>query len=252
MRHYKGNSAATALDVAIERKDGDMGTVSLRKLTAAFLAAMLAACVGGVAFAQKAFAADLSAGQASALAAQAVKVKASYKETFVLKDSSHKATFTMSTKKVLRKTADGRKMYQVTLKKYVSKNKKYDAEVPAIVDFTDKRFGKDSTAAWEKWPSGNVTGIAPGAFKSCKSTTLSIWSLRLTKKGVKNSLKGSKITTVEVPKELLKTYKRYFTKANCGKKVKVVAFSGDYADYPDGGANPYNSLMNSYWLGLDM
>jgi len=43
-----------------------MGTVSLRKLTAVFLAAMLAMCIGGVVFAQKAFAAaDLSAGQAS-------------------------------------------------------------------------------------------------------------------------------------------------------------------------------------------
>lgn len=44
---------------------------------------------------------------------------------------------------------------------------------------------------------------------------------KLTKKGVKKSLKGSKVKTVKVKKSKVKKYKRYFTKKNCGRKVKV-------------------------------
>lgn len=48
-----------------------------------------------------------------------------------------------------------------------------------------------------------------------KSTT------KLTKKGVKKSLKSSKVKTVKVKKSKVKKYKKYFTKKNCGRKVKV-------------------------------
>ena len=44
---------------------------------------------------------------------------------------------------------------------------------------------------------------------------------RLTKSGVKKSLKGSSIKTVKVKKSKVKKYKKYFTKKNCGRKVKV-------------------------------
>ena len=44
---------------------------------------------------------------------------------------------------------------------------------------------------------------------------------KLTKKGVKKSLKGSKVKTVKVKKSKVKKYKKYFTKKNCGRKVKV-------------------------------
>lgn len=44
---------------------------------------------------------------------------------------------------------------------------------------------------------------------------------KLTKKGVKKSLKGSKVKTVKVKKSKVKKYKKFFTKKNCGRKVKV-------------------------------
>ena len=67
----------------------------------------------------------------------------------------------------------------------------------------------------------NVVGIASKAFAKSKCKTLTIKSKMLTKAGVKNSLKGSKVTTVKVPSSKVKTYKKYFTKANCGKTVTV-------------------------------
>jgi len=67
----------------------------------------------------------------------------------------------------------------------------------------------------------NVVGIASKAFAKSKCKTLTIKSKMLTKAGVKNSLKGSKVTTVKVPSSKVKTYKKYFTKSNCGKKVTV-------------------------------
>jgi hypothetical protein len=95
-----------------------------------------------------------------------------------------------------------------------------------------------------------VTTIAPGAFKNCSSTTITLPSTigkikknafkgskaktlivktkKLTKKKVKGSLKGSKVKTVKVKvgnkkanKKYVKKYKKIFTKKNAGKKVKV-------------------------------
>ena len=48
-----------------------------------------------------------------------------------------------------------------------------------------------------------------------KSTT------KLTKKGVKKSLKGSKVKTVKVKKSKVRKYRKFFTKKNAGKRVKV-------------------------------
>ena len=44
---------------------------------------------------------------------------------------------------------------------------------------------------------------------------------KLSKKGVKKSLKGSKVKTVKVKKSKVRKYKKYFTKKNAGKKVTV-------------------------------
>ena len=44
---------------------------------------------------------------------------------------------------------------------------------------------------------------------------------KLSKKGDKKSLKGSKVKTVKVKKSKVRKYKKYFTKKNCGRKVKV-------------------------------
>ena len=71
--------------------------------------------------------------------------------------------------------------------------------------------------------------IKKGTFNTYKKTkTLEIRSKKLTKKSVKGSLKGSKITTIKVKvgkakanKKYVKKYKKFFTKKNAGKKVKV-------------------------------
>ena len=44
---------------------------------------------------------------------------------------------------------------------------------------------------------------------------------KLTKSGVKRSLKGSSVKTVKVKKSKVKKYKKYFKKSNSGRKVKV-------------------------------
>ena len=70
--------------------------------------------------------------------------------------------------------------------------------------------------------SYKVTSIGAKAFaKAKKLKKLTITSTNLTKAGVKNSLKSSKVTTVKVPKKKYSTYKKYFTKSNCGKSVTV-------------------------------
>jgi len=59
-------------------------------------------------------------------------------------------------------------------------------------------------------------------YKDSKLKTLYIKNTtKLSKKGVKKSLKGSSVKTVKVKKSKVKKYKKYFSKKNCGKKVKV-------------------------------
>ena len=64
-----------------------------------------------------------------------------------------------------------------------------------------------------------------GTYAYTKDSSLKTIYIRntvsLTKKGVKKSLKGSKVKTVKVKKSKVKKYKKYFTKKNCGRKVKV-------------------------------
>ena len=65
--------------------------------------------------------------------------------------------------------------------------------------------------------------ISPYTFyKDKKLKTIKInKTTKLTKSGVKKSLKGSKVKTVKVKKSKIKKYKKYFTKKNCGRRVKV-------------------------------
>ena len=72
-----------------------------------------------------------------------------------------------------------------------------------------------SSAALSKIGSYTFSGDKNLKTISIKNTT------KLTKKGVKKSLKGSKVKTVKVKKSKVKKYKKYFTKKNCGRKVKV-------------------------------
>jgi len=91
-----------------------------------------------------------------------------------------------------------------------------------------KTIGANAFAGCTKLSSFTITSkylskIGTYAFnKDSKLKTLYFkYTTKLTKKGVKKSLKGSKVKTVKVKKSKVKKYKKYFTKKNCGRKVKV-------------------------------
>ena len=71
--------------------------------------------------------------------------------------------------------------------------------------------------------SKSLKKIGAYAFNADKAlTTLQVKkTTKLTKSGVKKSLKGSSVKTVKVKKSKVKKYKKIFKKKNCGKKVKV-------------------------------
>ena len=71
--------------------------------------------------------------------------------------------------------------------------------------------------------SKSLKKIGAYAFNADKAlTTLQVKkTTKLTKSGVKNSLKGSSVKTVKVKKSKVKKFKKIFKKKNCGKKVKV-------------------------------
>lgn len=74
----------------------------------------------------------------------------------------------------------------------------------------------------------NIKSLAPGAFRGSKVKTITIKSKKLTKKSVKNSLKGCKAKKVTIRikvgnkklnKKYVAKYKKIFSKKNVGKKV---------------------------------
>ena len=72
-------------------------------------------------------------------------------------------------------------------------------------------------------PKG-VTSIGKNAlYGASKVKTLTVNSKKLTKSSVKGALAGSKVTTVKVPKSMLKSYAKVFAKSVVGKSVKVRA-----------------------------
>ena len=94
-----------------------------------------------------------------------------------------------------------------------AKNKK-SVTIPASVKLNGKTY--------------EVNKIKAKAFKKSKAKKLTIKTKKLSKSRVKGSLKGSKIKKVKVKvgkkktnKKYVKKYRKYFTKKNCGKKVKV-------------------------------
>ena len=91
-----------------------------------------------------------------------------------------------------------------------------------------KTIGTNAFARCSKLSSFTITSsvlskIGPTAFyKDTKLKTIYIKNTtKLTKAGVKKSLKGSSVKTVKVKKSKVKKYKKYFTKKNAGRKVKV-------------------------------
>ena len=91
-----------------------------------------------------------------------------------------------------------------------------------------KTIGSNAFARSPKLSSFTISSkvlskIGTYAFaKDSKLKTISLKkTTKLSKKGVKKSLKSSKVKTVKVKKSKVRKYKRYFTKKNCGRKVKV-------------------------------
>ncbi len=68
-----------------------------------------------------------------------------------------------------------------------------------------------------------LSKIGPYAFNGDKLLTkINLkYTTKLTKAGIKNSLKGSSVQIVKVKKKKIKIYKKIFKTKNCGKKVKV-------------------------------
>ena len=91
-----------------------------------------------------------------------------------------------------------------------------------------KTIGNNAFARCPKLSSFTVSStvlwkIGTYAFaKDSKLKTLFIKNTtKLTKKGVKKSLKSSSVKTVKVKKSKVSKYRKFFTKKNCGRKVKV-------------------------------
>lgn len=91
-----------------------------------------------------------------------------------------------------------------------------------------KTIGSNAFAYCPKLSSFTVTSkvlnkIGSYAFnKDGRLKTLNIKKTKkLSKSGVKNSLKGSSVKTVKVKKSKVRKYKKYFKKKNSGRKVKV-------------------------------
>ena len=114
--------------------------------------------------------------------------------------------------------------YQVT--------KAATAKAAGAVTFTKAKNAKSVTIpATVKLKDGktyDVTQIGAKAFAASKATKVTVKTRKLSKKTVKNSLKGSKVKTVIVKvgkkkenKTYVKNYKKIFTKKIAGKKVTV-------------------------------
>ena len=133
----------------------------------------------------------------------------------------------------ITKLASGSAAGTVTLT--LAKNQK-SLTVPATVKIQGKTY-KVTTAGAKAFTgskirtvtfSKNIKTIAAKAFQGSPAAKIVLKTKNLTKKSVKNSLKSSKITTIQVKvgtasqnKTYIKKYTQYFTKANAGKAVTV-------------------------------
>lgn len=102
-----------------------------------------------------------------------------------------------------------KKLKKITLGKNVS-------QIPAKAFYKQKKL-KTLTIL-----STKINKIGSSAFAGCdKLTTFTLKSKKLSKKSVKNSLKGSKLKSIKTMSSLKKKYKKLFTKKNAGRKVKI-------------------------------
>ena len=101
---------------------------------------------------------------------------------------------------------------------------KIDGVTYKVTSIDAKAFANNKTVTTVVIGS-NITSIEKGAFSGAKKLkTITLKSGKLTKKSVKNCLKGSAVTTIQLKgnaKKQYAKYVKYFTKTNCGKKVVI-------------------------------
>lgn len=101
---------------------------------------------------------------------------------------------------------------------------KIDGVTYKVTSIDAKAFANNKTVTTVVIGS-NITSIEKGVFSGAKKLkTITLKSGKLTKKSVKNCLKGSAVTTIQLKgnaKKQYAKYVKYFTKANCGKKVVI-------------------------------
>ena len=91
-----------------------------------------------------------------------------------------------------------------------------------LISMGDSAFAKCPKLKTFKIKSKKVTKLGKNFLKGDKSLkAITLKSTKLTKKSIKNSLKGSSVKTVKVPKSKFKSYKTIFTKKICGRKVTL-------------------------------
>ncbi len=91
-----------------------------------------------------------------------------------------------------------------------------------ITKIPSKAFSNMKKLGTLKILSTKIKKIGSSAFSKCrKLKTFTLKSTKLKKKAVKNSLKGSSIKSIKTTASLRKKYKKYFTKKNAGRKVKI-------------------------------
>lgn len=98
---------------------------------------------------------------------------------------------------------------------------KIDGVTYKVTSIDAKAFANNKTVTTVVIGS-NITSIEKGAFSGAKKLkTITLKSGKLTKKSVKNCLKGSAVTTIQLKgnaKKQYAKYVKYFTKTNCGKR----------------------------------
>lgn len=102
---------------------------------------------------------------------------------------------------------------------------KKDGVTYKVTKVEDSAF-KNNTKVKTVVISGNVTSIGKNAFSGCKKLKkIVIKSGKLTKKGIKNSLKGSNVKEIQLSgssaNKRYKEYSKFFSEKNCGRKVNV-------------------------------
>ena len=157
------------------------------------------------------------------------KVKAARKAYDALTDDQKK----MVKPETLKKLKDAEKaLKKVIQKAKKNKNVKFNKKTASKKQLHKRvvKIGASKKYIKTFTLGKKVKKIKPMAFKTYKKAkTLVIKTKKLTKKSVKAALKSSKIKKIKVKvgskkmnKKFVKKYKKFFTKKNAGKKVKIV------------------------------